>query len=40
VWRELIHEMLAEWRFLGERIAVLTGRIEQRQTPTARPSVR
>ncbi|MGY4494141.1 transposase [Pseudomonas sp. TE3610] len=26
--RELIDELLAEWRFLGERIAVLTGRLE------------
>lgn len=26
--RELIDELLAEWRYLGERIAVLTGRLE------------
>lgn len=26
--RELIDELLAEWRFLGERIQVLTGRLE------------
>lgn len=26
--RELINELLAEWRYLGERIAVLTGRLE------------
>lgn len=26
--RELIHELLAEWGFLGERINVLTGRLE------------
>lgn len=28
VWRGLIDELLAEWRFLGERIAVLSDRLE------------